>query len=85
MILAECRNPRDVLFVAMLATTGVRRGEALGLRLSDMHFLPSSTSLGCHVKGPHLHVAPRINSNQARVKNANPRVVPVTRRSSRSP
>ncbi|MBU9766960.1 tyrosine-type recombinase/integrase [Mycobacterium sp. TNTM28] len=78
MILAECGNPRDVLLVAMLSTTGVRRGEALGLRLSDMHFLPSSTSLGCQVDGPHLHVEPRINSNQARVKNGKPRVVPVT-------
>ena len=44
--LAECLNPRDALLVAMLATTGLRRGEALGLRLSDLHFLPTSTSLG---------------------------------------
>lgn len=77
-ILAECRNPRDALLVATLATTGVRRGEALGLRLSDLHFLPSSTSLGCQIKEAHLHVVSRANSNQARVKGDRPRVVPVT-------
>ena len=77
-LIAECLNARDALLVAMLATTGLRRGEALGLRLSDLHFLPDSTSLGCQIDGPHLHVVPRVNSNQARVKNENPRAVPVT-------
>jgi integrase/recombinase XerD len=77
-LLAECLNGRDALLVAMLATTGLRRGEALGLRLSDLHFLPTSTSLGCQIDAPHLHVVPRVNSNQARVKNEKPRVVPVT-------
>ena len=77
-MLTECLNARDVLFVAMLATTDLRRGEALGLRMSDLHFLPTSTSLGCHIDGPHLHVVPRINSNRARVKNDKRRVVPVT-------
>jgi len=77
-ILNECQNSRDLLFVAMLATTGLRRGEALGLRLSDLHFMPTSTSLGCQIDGPHLHVVPRVNSNQARVKNEKPRAVPVT-------
>lgn len=77
-LLAECLNARDALLVAMLATTGLRRGEALGLRLSDLHFLPDSTSLGCQIDGPHLHVVPRVNSNQARVKNHKPRALPVT-------
>lgn len=77
-LLAECLNARDALFVAILATTGLRRGEALGLRLSDLHFLPTSTSLGCQIEGPHLHVVPRVNSNQARVKNQKPRALPVT-------
>ena len=44
---------------------GVRRGAALGRRLSDLHFLPTSTSLGCQIDGPHLHVVPRVNSNRA--------------------
>ena len=77
VILAECLNARDVLFIAMLATTGLRRGEALGLRLSDLQFLPNSVLLGCDVEDAHLHIVPRTNSNHARVKNAKRRVVPV--------
>lgn len=77
-ILGVCRNLRDALLVALLATTGLRRGEVLGLRLSDIHFLPSSQDLGCAVEGAHLHVTPRENSNGARVKRGKPRVVPVT-------
>jgi integrase/recombinase XerD len=57
---------------------GLRRGEALGLRLCDLHFLPTSASLGCAIDGPHLHVLPRHNSNHARVKNDKSRTVPVT-------
>jgi integrase/recombinase XerD len=76
-LVAPCVNRRDVLLVAMLATTGLRRGEALGLRLSDIHFLPSSLELGCQIVGPHLHVTPRPNSNGANVKTKKPRVVPV--------
>lgn len=77
-IVGACQNPRDRLLVVLLATTGLRRGEALGLRLSDMHFLPTSEGLGCSVEGPHLHVVPRENSNGARVKRRKPRPVPVT-------
>jgi integrase len=77
-LLAECHNARDVLLLAVLATTGLRRGEALGLRLCDLHFLPTSASLGCAIDGPHLHVLPRHNSNHARVKNDKSRTVPVT-------
>lgn len=73
-----CHNPRDLLLVVLLATTGLRRGEALGLRLSDIHFLPTSQSLGCPVEGAHLHVVPRENSNGARVKREKPRTVPVS-------
>jgi integrase/recombinase XerD len=78
-MLGACKNNRDVLLLALLATTGLRRGEAAGLRLSDLHFLPTSTMLGCQVDGPHLHVVPRENSNNSRVKNDKSRVVPVTR------
>ena len=77
-LLAACTNSRDVFLVALLATTGLRRGEALGVRLSDLHLLPASTVLGCPLEGPHLHVVPRDNSNSARVKNDRPRSVPVT-------
>ncbi|WP_079627921.1 tyrosine-type recombinase/integrase [Mycobacteroides abscessus] len=76
-IIGASTNWRDRLLIAMLATTGLRRGEVLGLRLSDIHFLPASTILGCPIDGPHLHVEPRENSNKARVKRGKPRVVPV--------
>jgi integrase/recombinase XerD len=77
-LLGACTNSRDVFLVALLATTGLRRGDALGVRLSDLHFLPASTVLGCPLEGPHLHVVPRENSNKSRVKNDRPRSVPVT-------
>ena len=78
-LIGACRNNRDVFLLAALATTGLRRGEVLGLRLSDLHLLPASVVLGCQEEGPHLHVVPRENSNGARVKNGKRRVVPVTR------
>ena len=78
-LMGACGNNRDVFLLALLATTGLRRGEALGLRLSDLHLLPDSNLLGCAQEGAHLHVMPRENSNGARVKNNKYRVVPVTR------
>lgn len=77
-LIGACRNSRDVFALTVLATTGLRRGEVLGLRLSDLHLLPASVMLGCQVEGPHLHVRPRENSNGARVKNGRPRTVPVS-------
>jgi integrase len=78
-LIGACQNSRDVFLLAVLATTGLRRGEVLGLRLSDLHLLPASAVLGCQEEGPHLHVVPRQNSNGARVKNGKRRAVPVTR------
>lgn len=78
-LIGGCRNSRDVFLLAALATTGLRRGELLGLRLSDLHLLPTSAVLNCPAEGPHLHVRPRENSNGARVKNGKPRIVPVSR------
>jgi integrase/recombinase XerD len=78
-LIGSCQNNRDMFLLAALATTGLRRGEVLGLRLSDLHLLPASAVLGCQEEGPHLHVVPRENSNGARVKNGKRRVVPVTR------
>ena len=56
---------------------GLRVGEMLGLRLSDLHFAERSGALGCSYPGAHLHVVPRANVDGARVKNKRPRVVPV--------
>lgn len=57
--------------------TGTRIGEALGLRREDMHFLPDSRLLGCKVKGPHVHVGRRVNSNNAFATSVDPRWIPV--------
>jgi integrase/recombinase XerD len=47
---------RDRFLVMALAETGVRIGEALGLRREDMHLLSSSKALNCSIEGPHLHI-----------------------------
>lgn len=70
-------HARDRLLVAMLAVTGIRIGEALGLRREDMHLLASSKALGCPVAGPHVHVRRRQNANGALAKARKPRWVPV--------
>ena len=71
-------NVRDQLLLALLRESGVRIGEALGLRREDMHLLASSGALGCASKGPHLHVRRRLNANRALAKSAYPRSIPVT-------
>ncbi|WTR59449.1 tyrosine-type recombinase/integrase [Streptomyces sp. NBC_00122] len=72
------RHARDRFLVALLAGTGVRIGEALGLRREDMHFLSNSAGLGCQAAGPHVHVRRRRNSNGALAKARMPRWIPVT-------
>jgi integrase len=72
-----CDHWRDRFLLGVMYFGGLRLGEALGLRLSDLHFAESSAELGCHFPGPHLHVVPRANPNGARVKNERRRTVPV--------
>ena len=75
---SACGNHRDRFLVEVLAGTGLRVGEACGLRLEDLHFLPSSELLGCRVPGGHLHVVRReANDNGAVAKSPYPRAVPV--------
>ncbi|WP_071803480.1 tyrosine-type recombinase/integrase [Couchioplanes caeruleus] len=50
------RHARDRFLVLLLWSTGIRIGEALGLRREDMHLLADSQALGCQVRGPHVHV-----------------------------
>ena len=50
-LFGACGNNRDVLLVALLATTGMRGGEALGVRLSDLHFLPRRRCWAVRWKG----------------------------------
>jgi integrase/recombinase XerD len=68
---------RDRFLLVLLWFSGLRLGEALGLRRSDLHFADSSTAVGCQVPGPHLHVVRRDNPNRASAKSRDPRVVPV--------
>ncbi|MBB5939510.1 tyrosine-type recombinase/integrase [Streptomyces zagrosensis] len=76
-LLAVTTHARDRFLVGLLAVTGMRIGEALGLRREDTHFLPDSRLLGCQVKGPHVHVRRRVNSNNAFAKSVQPRWIPV--------
>jgi integrase/recombinase XerD len=75
-----CANIRDRFAVETLYATGLRAAELCGLHLEDMHLVPSSTHLGCHIAGPHLHVVRRDdNENGALAKSVFPRAVPVTK------
>jgi integrase/recombinase XerD len=77
-VLACCRRPREHFVVILLLDTGLRIGEALGLRRADMHLLPDSRSLGCAVVGAHIHVRHRANPNGALAKSRFPRTVPAS-------
>jgi len=68
---------RDRFLLVLLWFGGLRIGEALGLRRSDLHFMASSTSVGCRVPGPHVHVVRRENPNGASAKSRDSRSVPV--------
>jgi integrase/recombinase XerD len=75
-LLRACRNARDRFIVLALWRLGHRRGELTGVRLEDVHFMPDATALGCRVRGEHLHVRRRDNSNGATAKSRRSRVVP---------
>jgi integrase/recombinase XerD len=77
-VLAACRSARDKLIVLLMARAGLRRGEVLGLRRSDVHLLADSRELGCGVIRPHLHVVRREdNPNGAIAKSRRQRAVPL--------
>lgn len=63
-ILDACERPRDRLLLSLLRYTGLRIGEALGLRHEDVD-----------VAGSAVEVVPRDNSNGARAKSRH-RAVP---------
>ncbi|PKW17626.1 tyrosine-type recombinase/integrase [Saccharopolyspora spinosa] len=68
-LLSACRSARDRLIVLLLARVGLRRSEVAGLRRSDLHLLPDNRSVGCEVRGAHLHVVRRDNINGAWAKS----------------
>ncbi len=77
-VVACCRRPREAFMVTVLRDSGLRIGEALGLRRGDLHLLPDSRPLGCAVVGAHLHVRHRANPNGALAKSRFPRTVPAS-------
>ena len=77
-LLRVCLSARDRLIVLLLARAGLRRGEAAGLRRSDVHLLADSRALGCAVDRAHLHVVRREdNPNGAWAKSRRQRVIPL--------
>lgn len=78
-MLALAPRARERFLVGLLACTGLRIGEALGLRRGDMHLLAASRAVGCGIEGPHIHVRRRTdNPNRALAKSRFSRYVPVT-------
>ena len=76
-LLEAATNWRDRFLLVLLWFSGLRIGEALGLRRSDLHLMDSAMALDCQVAGAHLHVVPRENSNGAAAKSRRERVVPL--------
>ncbi|MFI5783746.1 tyrosine-type recombinase/integrase [Nocardia sp. NPDC051570] len=72
-----CYSARDRLIVLLLARVGLRRGEATGLRRSDLHLLPDNAVHDCRIEGAHLHVVRRENPNGAWAKSRYTRAVPL--------
>jgi integrase/recombinase XerD len=66
-ILDACQHLRDRLLFAVLYDSGMRIGEALGLRHADLA-----------VAERQVTVTPRANDNRARVKGGTPRTIPVS-------
>lgn len=67
-ILDACTRLRDRLLFALLHDTGMRIGEALGLRHEDLAAAERE-----------LTITPRVNDNRARCKSGRPRVIPIGR------
>jgi integrase len=66
-ILDACAHLRDRLLWALLWDTGIRVGEALGLRHEDLAAAEGE-----------LTITPRLNDNRARAKSGRPRTIPVS-------
>ena len=66
-ILDGCEHLRDRLLFALLLDTGVRIGEALGLRHEDLD-----------IAEPQVAVIARDNDNRARAKGGRSRVIPAS-------
>jgi site-specific recombinase XerD len=75
-LMAACRTWRDRSILALLGRAGLRRGEAVSLRMSDVHLADSSLEVGCSERGPHLHVRRREDLGGGASKSLDARIVP---------
>jgi integrase/recombinase XerD len=75
-LMAACCTWRDRSILALLGRAGLRRGEAVTLRMSDVHLAESSLEVGCSEPGPHLHVRRREDPDGGAAKSLDPRIVP---------
>lgn len=75
-LMAACRTWRDRGLLALLGRAGLRRGEAVTLRVSDVHLADVSHEVGCAEPGPHLHVRRREDLDGGAAKSLDSRIVP---------
>jgi integrase/recombinase XerD len=76
-MMAVVGSVRDKLLLTVLALTGLRIGQTLGLRRSDLYLMGNSRAVGCSWEGPHVHVVRREdNENLAVSKRRRALVVP---------
>lgn len=64
-LVGAARSAWDRLLALLMARAGLRRGEVVGLRRSDLHLLLDNAMLGCPIEGAHLHVVRREKPNGA--------------------
>ena len=76
-LVRACHCWRDRLLIVLLWFCGLRIGEALGLRRSDLHLTASARALGCQIPGPHLHVVARDDNPNGSHAKSGDRHVPV--------
>jgi integrase/recombinase XerD len=79
-VLAIPKGARERLLLELLYGTGIREGEALGLRVEDIHLSSDDAAIFncCFPGGAHLHVVRRRNPNGATAKSLHSRIVPLT-------
>jgi integrase/recombinase XerD len=75
-LMGACHTWRDRSILALLGRAGLRRGEAVTLRMQDVHMADSSREVGCSEPGPHLHVRRREDLDGGAAKSLDPRIVP---------
>jgi integrase len=75
-LMAACRTWRDRSVLALLGRAGLRAGEAVTLRMADVHLARSSLEVGCSEPGRHLHVRRREDLDGGAAKSIDPRIVP---------